>query len=139
MKPVMMTKYADEDANCLTACVASLLECDIESLPCFSSMGTDWFRHTVEYLEARGFGTIFVPAERLQGLIVSDCLCICIFKVPNSDVSHAKLGRWHSEFGGELWNYSITEEFDPNKYGVATGDLASVLLVFPKMDYSGRR
>lgn len=46
MIPIKQTKISSEDGsvsgNCFRACFASILEIDIDSIPAFEDMGTEW-------------------------------------------------------------------------------------------------
>lgn len=52
MKPVHQTKFGNTDGNCLAACIASILEVELESLPNFH--GKDWQERWCEWLRPRG-------------------------------------------------------------------------------------
>lgn len=137
MKRVQQTKFGDGEGNCLTACVASLLECEIDDLPDFSSFGKEWHHRTAAILHARGFDSIFVDGDNLCKLIVSDCLCVAIFDTGTHE-DHAKLGRWTSEYVADdhTWSYRVEEVFDPNPYSASFRCVAlrGLFLVFPSME-----
>lgn len=61
MKPVDQTLFGGEVGNCFAACIASLLELPLESVPNFcahSHGGTAWFDGFVSWLKERGFTAI---------------------------------------------------------------------------------
>lgn len=49
MKPVFQTRFGKPDGNCLAACLASLLEIDIDSVPSFG-IGGDWYDRFTTYM-----------------------------------------------------------------------------------------
>ena len=51
MKPVMQTTFGKKRGNCLQACIASILEIDIESIPWFGTR-SDWFDKMNAWLSA---------------------------------------------------------------------------------------
>ncbi len=135
MRPTCMTKFGvDENGvdqgNCLTACVASLLEVDIDTLPDFSAKGKDWHRFTVEYLRSRGLSSVFIPIEMIRNLIVFDCQCICIYNTHSAE-HHAVIGSWNSEWDEEnqSWSFVVATEFDPHPEGVMVTSPHAVFLV----------
>ena len=137
MRKRYMTKFGLNEGNCLDACVASILECDIEDLPGLSDLGKFWFWKTIEILSLRGYGCIYVPKEILSSVIVSDCICIALFST-DSPERHAKVGRWKSykEEDGN-WSYTVEEEFDPHPNpDFDCIDLTGIFLIFPKPEYA---
>lgn len=53
MKPVMQTKFGKEEGNSFPACLASILEIDIESVPFFN--GENWFLEYIAYTHQFGY------------------------------------------------------------------------------------
>jgi hypothetical protein len=63
MKPVDQTKFGKPHGNCLTACIASILECTIEELPDLGDAemrGEHWFKVLNYGLRPMGLGIILV-------------------------------------------------------------------------------
>lgn len=71
MKPVMQTTFFDpklsiddtkQRGNCWTACIASMLELDIEEVPNFVQIGSEggenYFDHTLRFLKEHGYQLI---------------------------------------------------------------------------------
>lgn len=140
MKRVYMTKFGDGNGDCLTACIASLIEVDSETLPDFSSFGKPWHQKTVPILRSYGYESIYVFADTLKTLpnppIVSDCLCICIFDTGTHE-DHVKIGRWTSTYDAETntWAYSVDEVFDPHPNPTfECVALRGMFLIFPAID-----
>lgn len=79
MKPVDQTTY-DAAGNCMSACIASILELSVEVVPLF--IGEGWWSHLLWWLAARnlsatkitvdrappGYTLAFGPSTRLHGL-----------------------------------------------------------------------
>lgn len=131
-----MNEFGVGNPNCLQAAIASLLDKKIDELPNFSDFGKEWHRKTSEWLLRFGYGTIWVAAESVGELIVSDCLCIAIFDTGTHE-DHAKVARWRSYFdykrpdGTLAWRFSVEEVFDPNPHpDFECIALRGVLLVF---------
>ena len=51
-----------EDGNCLQACVASLLDLDLEEVPHFSSYGELWYQKFVDWGLKRGFYVLTIDS-----------------------------------------------------------------------------
>lgn len=137
MTPQYMTMFGFGNANCLQAAIASLLDKKIEELPNFSDFGKEWHWKTCEWLSEHGYGTIWVAAETVKDLIVSDCLCIAIFDTGTHE-DHAKVGRWRStydyldEHDKMHWRFNVEEVFDPNPHpDFECVALRGLLLIFP--------
>lgn len=61
MKPIKQTKISSEDGtihgNCFRACIASILEIDIDSIPAFEDMGTEWHMPFFKFLNENNLET----------------------------------------------------------------------------------
>jgi hypothetical protein len=59
MKPVMQTIFTNEDetvhGNCLSACLASLLEMQIDEVPAFNLMGGEWGIELYNFLQKHDY------------------------------------------------------------------------------------
>lgn len=60
MKPITQTKVSSEDGsvsgNCFRACIASILEIDIDSIPAFEDMkGGEWHMPFFKFLSENGY------------------------------------------------------------------------------------
>lgn len=97
MKPVDQTQFepnADDPAktgNCLSACIASILELPIEDVPTFAAH-EDWWERAVAWLDERGHTIWPIPTWILDALTVSpdalDCWYIACGKSPRGDFNH---------------------------------------------------
>jgi hypothetical protein len=83
MKPVTQTTFYDpsmpvdqQRGNCWSACLASLLELDIEEVPDFVQIevsgGQYWWEHTLEWLAHRGY-----RLARVMGELPKDPYIMC--------------------------------------------------------------
>lgn len=67
MTPQKQTIFSHEKkgtvGNCLSACVASLLDMQIEDLPHFSWHMSDWFRILYMFLEDHGYSVKMLPIK----------------------------------------------------------------------------
>lgn len=131
MKAQFMTKYGVGNGNCLDACIASLLEVDIDSVPNLSDTDKAWHEKTRDFLQSSGFGCLWVAEPFLKEVIITSSLCIAVMRT-DSEESHAIVGRWRAWKDSEdTWRYEVTEEFDPNERKNANcTELAGVLLIF---------
>ena len=54
MNPIIQTKLSTRDGsvrgNCFRACLASILEIDIDSIPAFEDMGSEWHKPFFDFL-----------------------------------------------------------------------------------------
>lgn len=59
MKPVIQTKLSSQDGsvhgNCFRACLASIMEIDIDSIPAFEDMGNEWHIPFMNFLFRNGY------------------------------------------------------------------------------------
>lgn len=140
MKKTYMTKFGDGEGNCLTACIASLLERNIEELPNFSSFGKGWHAKTVTILKQYGYDSIYVFADTLKTIpnppIVSECLCIAIFDTGTHE-DHAVIARWSAIYQktSNTWDYSVDEVFDPHPHrGFELVQLRGLFLIFHSIE-----
>jgi hypothetical protein len=61
MKPILQTKFG-EQGNCLQACIASLLEIEMDAVPEFPISGQ--FLHLERFMRQRGLQPVAYPPER---------------------------------------------------------------------------
>lgn len=63
MKKVYQTKFGYPDGNCCAACLASIFEIDIETIPSWG-VGSDWYDRFTEWcVENLGLQPIDIEAE----------------------------------------------------------------------------
>lgn len=104
-------KFGDGHGNCFSACVASLLELPLESVPNFcvlsnyESLGeSEWFYAFLFWLEDFGMSYVELIADYVK--MTDGQLCVLTGKSPRGDFKHCVVGR----FEGGL----IYEHFDPH-------------------------
>lgn len=81
MTPVDQTEFGPFRGNCLSACVASLLDLPISEVPTFTDRhaegGVDWVNGLATWLDARGWGLVIVPWAKQHFLIRSGYVIAC--------------------------------------------------------------
>lgn len=59
MKPVFQTRFGDKNGNCFAACVASVMECELEDVPEITSHEPDeWFEPIRAWLAGKGLDSL---------------------------------------------------------------------------------
>lgn len=67
MKPVMQTRYGYPDGNCFAACIASILELELDQVPVISSADDDHWTRWQAWLRERGLMMITWPLHDPEG------------------------------------------------------------------------
>ena len=144
MIPVQQTSFCKGQGNCLLACVASILERPLESIPDFTMSGCGWLEDLYEWCLNEDIGLLCVHPKDLDHSICLNSWCIMIFTVADcngcdvkvTDENHAVIGRCRRvergnpdaiDFG--QWKWEATVEFDPNPNGVVLGNLEHILFL----------
>jgi len=65
MKPIKQTIFGEGKGNCLSACIASILELKIEEVPVFIS--SDWWNDLQKWLQSKGYFAIDIEAKNKEG------------------------------------------------------------------------
>lgn len=116
MKPVKQTIFGERTGNCFAACIASILEVPLDTVPnfCATSVtpeGQDWLMAANQWLAGKGLALLDVDIQpdgslgRINAL--SDgAYCIISGKSPRGEFSHATVGRYR------LDNKSVTHWLD---------------------------
>jgi len=74
MKPVYQTKFGDGEGNCFAACIASLLEIDIDSIPDFYQLyKNEWWLKFIEWIEPFGLTPIMLNDDPTNKLPIHNC------------------------------------------------------------------
>ncbi|OPY16252.1 MAG: hypothetical protein A4E69_00272 [Syntrophus sp. PtaB.Bin138] len=92
MKPVMQTLFGPEDGDCFRACLASIFDRDIETVPHFCRKGNEpWSTDTQAWLAHEyGLGLLStMPIEAIEGL-PKDSFIATLFTLP---CHHLIIGR----------------------------------------------
>lgn len=113
MKPIFQTLGGKGTGNCFTACLASIFEIPIESIPHFcrdTPENEDWVQKVQEWLAIYGFGAFeFNPPFHTSTLPIG-VYCIISGVGPRDDIQHAVVGRTNPE--GFAWCHDPGGEWD---------------------------
>ncbi|HBS06849.1 MAG TPA: hypothetical protein DEA96_17900 [Leptospiraceae bacterium] len=94
MKPVMQTKWDGGKGNALQACIASLLEQALDSVPNFID-SADYLKSINDFLKEHGWA--FLKVELKDGRLIFPCasgiLCLIAGESPRGDYRHVILAR----------------------------------------------
>lgn len=60
MIPVFQTVFGEKEGNCLAACIASLLELEIEDVPNFTNL--NWYNDLCGWLNTKGYTMMSLPS-----------------------------------------------------------------------------
>jgi hypothetical protein len=111
MIPVKQDKFGNHHGNCFAACVASLLELPLGSVPNFcvlsnyESLGeSEWFDAFLWWLGELGWSYVELYASYKE--MANGQLCILTGKSPRGDFKHCVVGRFEDGV--------IYEVFDPH-------------------------
>jgi len=100
MKPVTQTQFSfvigPEAGNCFAACIASILELELEAVPNFVE-ADDWRSACIEWLRRRGLGYVALDLNKHAKLYIGNALAglYCILDGP----SPRSPGHYHSVVG----------------------------------------
>lgn len=142
MIPIHQTRFGVGNGNCLLACVASILERPIESIPDFNEAGTGWFGEMYEWCLNEGIGLVLLNPCDLQSSLFFNLHAILIFDVPSvvpgiyERENHAVVAKCvrlasPQDEANDLWRWECTEHFDPNPKGVKVGELQHMIVLVP--------
>lgn len=129
LKPVDQTRFVPDKGNCFAACVASLLELNIDDVPNFVFLEPDWIKATQEWLAGRGLGmlALFTHEAGYFGNLYplpAGLLCIIGGKSPRGDFGHAVVARAHA------WKFDVIHDPHPSRAGLA-GEPERVYFLIP--------
>jgi hypothetical protein len=137
MKPIHQTKFEAGNGNCLLACVASVLERPIASIPDFNLSGCGWFGEMYEWCTNEGIGLVLISPCDLESSLFYNLHAILLFSVPGfPDENHAIIGKCvrvaslQDEIN-DKWKWKCVEHFDPNPRGVTVGELQHMIVLIP--------
>ena len=88
MKPIIQTKISSQDGtisgNCFRACLASIMEIDIDSIPAFKDMGRDWHMPFFKFLDDNGYALPFEVVSILLLAALIGCIVIALKSKPET-------------------------------------------------------
>ena len=112
VKPVLQTDTTAAGGNALQACVASILELELQDVPNFIK-ADDYLKAIAAFLRPRGMAFLKISLEndpvRALTFPVDEPLCVLTGKSPRGHFRHAVVGRAHGE--------SIQVVHDPHPSG----------------------
>jgi len=103
MKPVQQTLFGLPSGNCLAACVASILELDIDEVENFVEK-KNWFLALCLWLEKRGMTAVRLdfakgfPNVAWNFYMPPGTLVIFTGPSPRGDFHHCVVGQWDGKF-----------------------------------------
>ena len=97
MKKVYQTKFGNISGNCFPACVASILEIPLETIPNVCVLGEDWFESFLFWCGTIGFSYVELFGEYRK--MTDGQLCMVTGKSPRGDFRHCVVGRFE---GGKI-------------------------------------
>lgn len=92
LKRVMQTRYG-QDGNCFSACLASLLDCDLEAVDfsCLRLPEGMWFEKACEVLAP--FGCTLIHINNIHGLSMPFSLCYIATGMTSRGFKHSVISR----------------------------------------------
>lgn len=119
MLPVLQTKFSKGHGNCLTACVASILEVPIEVLPEFCTDG-EWFDRLYQFCYENGFSLLYWKHSSNIPICVLNAHVIMLLSLEREDELHAVVGKTSLDqvilesTGDKKWSWKTEIVHDPN-------------------------
>lgn len=96
MTPIFQTKFKAGTGNCLTACVASLLDVSIEALPEFCIDG-EWFDKLDSFCKESGYFLLYWRHSAAVPLLCLHAYVIVLLELEGTDELHAIIGKTRLE------------------------------------------
>lgn len=106
MTPIFQTNYGKGNGNCLTACVASILDVPISSLPEFCVDG-EWFARLDEFCRENGFFLLYWRHSRDLPIICLNSYLILLLSLQGENDLHAVVGKSSVESKDPITNKEI--------------------------------
>jgi hypothetical protein len=135
MTPVAQTKYGRHQGNCLTACVATVLDVPISSLPEFCVDG-EWFSRLDSFCRENGFFLLYWRHAENTPILCFNAYIILLLSLQGEDDLHAVVAKTSLESkhpvtdedieqgaalaedaGGFMWGWRSEIVHDPNERG----------------------
>ena len=130
MTPVYQTNYGKDQGNCLTACVASVLDIPITSLPEFCVDNT-WFTLLEKFCRENGFTLTYWLHSASAPILCLGAYLIVILNLEGVDTFHCVIGKAVLESvtpdpvsatklgvsDADRWGWKIELVHDPNERG----------------------
>lgn len=135
MTKIFQTKYNLNQGNCLTACVASLLDVPIFTLPEFCVDG-EWFERLDQFCKENGFFLLYWRHCMNVPMLCLGAYIILLLELEGTDTLHAVVGKTildskelitdleiknnaalTDQIGGVRWGWKTEIVHDPNEKG----------------------
>jgi hypothetical protein len=135
MTPVEQTSYLKHKGNCLTACVASILDVPISSLPEFCVDG-EWFERLESFCRENGFFLLYWRHSESVPIFCSSAYVILLLSLQGEEDLHCVVAKTcvdskdpvtdeeiecgaalAEDAGGVRWGWRSEIVHDPNKRG----------------------
>lgn len=128
MKPVHQNVFGKNRGNCMSACLASLLELNVDDVPCFMrDYKSKWYEEVQKWLGQRGLMLLrilmpvdakgdargFVSSEDYRFQALPECLCMITGKSPRGEFLHTVVGRIKNGY-----DYQLEHDPYPNGPGI---------------------
>jgi len=133
MKRVYQTKFGNIEGNCMSACLASMLELNIEDTLEFETMKTDdgsWWVEMREWLYTKGYSPleiIWPPGKSKNDIHIfpnEGQICWAIGKSPRGNYLHAVLVEWYEN------DWIVCHDPHPSGVGLA-GSIELIGMLVP--------
>ncbi len=142
MIPTYQTKFGNGNGNCLLACVASILERPLDSIPDFTLSGCGWFGDLYEWCLNEGIGIICVDPNDLNHSLCFNLWCILCYTVANIETEyHAVIGKCKRVESVNIdaedetaWHWEAPIVFDPNPMRVEIEKLKHIIFLIPNQE-----
>lgn len=95
MKPIFQTKFGKPDGNCTAACLASLLDLDIDTIPDFTTQGDSWITAFNEWLAPGGLALLWI--ELPNRFVIPPDTYYMLWGISPRDIEHSVIG-----YNGEM-------------------------------------
>jgi hypothetical protein len=131
MTPVFQTRFGRGNGNCLTACIASVLDLAIDQVAEFADSHEEWFAALSDFCEALDLTLLYWGSEVHQGVFASNTDLIILLSVAGEEELHAVVGKAVIEErprpGHSGWRAEVIH--DPNPRGTGPVESAFGFLI----------
>lgn len=128
---IMQTKYGKGNGNCAQACVAGLLNMNLEDVPDFASAsGIEWWDSLYGWCIENSYGLILLDANTKH--LITNTFGIGVCKIKESDdETHAVILQYSLDQKGEQWTYKAELYHDPNPKGMTILEVTHHIFIIP--------
>jgi len=119
MRPVDQTRFGAPDGNCMEACVASILELELDEVPDLAILGNGWYDTLVDFLARFDLEPLELDAQKARKIWVPTGFHIISGKSLRGNFLHAVVG-----LGGKM-----VHDPHPDRGGLAREEQWTVFVV----------